>query len=409
MITAGAPPRYGRQRKRIRSRAVGSARSMRGPATRGPPITLSPEIEIVPSCPPISPVTVDAATCRSRCTAAGTSIVSLTPLVRVTRGVGSMSTMRRTGTPAPLSNDRSLGFDPPSCVVCGSQLEKDRTRFCSRRCNRKHYKRETAMKKNTDLVRACCITCEREFLRPAKSQRTLFKFHREKCAACRRPDAVAPCRICGEKISTAKHRGRPPKYCSDDCRLVAHRPIRKKWYDARKVAPQTAIVFGYCDECGRYHARRQSSTMSAFVRSGGVLRCYSCASKRRKNLKRKRDRERRQEWKATGDPRYLNLCERENQKSHRRRVKIKEAPSDLSASDVIKMKKAATQCALCGGALPAKVSSRPLDHIIPIFANGTHTRDNVRVLCVACNSSRPKDGSDVSDFQMNLWMARDDA
>jgi 5-methylcytosine-specific restriction endonuclease McrA len=90
---------------------------------------------------------------------------------------------------------------------------------------------------------------------------------------------------------------------------------------------------------------------------------------------------------------------------------MKEAPSDLTTAEVLKIKRDAKCCALCGGDLPEKITSRPLDHIIPINerAGGTHTRDNVRVLCVACNSSRPWDGSDVSDFQMNLWMGRDDS
>jgi 5-methylcytosine-specific restriction endonuclease McrA len=149
--------------------------------------------------------------------------------------------------------------------------------------------------------------------------------------------------------------------------------------------------------------------MSAFVQAGGILRCHACAVKRKKARKLERERERRQEMKATGDPRYDRLCERENQKCHRRRARLAEAPSDLTADAVLRIKRAAKCCALCGGGLPKRVTSRQLDHIIPIFAKGTHTRDNVRVLCIRCNAGRPKDGSDVSEFQMNLWMGRDDS
>ena len=149
--------------------------------------------------------------------------------------------------------------------------------------------------------------------------------------------------------------------------------------------------------------------MQSFVNAGGILRCHECASARKKARKLERERERRQEFKAADDERYANLCERENQKCHRRRVKIAKAPSDLTTADVLRLKRSAKACAMCGGPLPRRITSRPLDHIVPLHANGTHTRDNVRVLCISCNSARPKDASDVSNFQLNIWMVQDAA
>jgi 5-methylcytosine-specific restriction endonuclease McrA len=46
-----------------------------------------------------------------------------------------------------------------------------------------------------------------------------------------------------------------------------------------------------------------------------------------------------------------------------------------------------------------------VDHILPLAAGGTHTKDNLRILCPSCNCSRPTDGSDVTNQQMNIWMA----
>jgi 5-methylcytosine-specific restriction endonuclease McrA len=46
-----------------------------------------------------------------------------------------------------------------------------------------------------------------------------------------------------------------------------------------------------------------------------------------------------------------------------------------------------------------------VDHILPLAAGGTHTKDNLRILCPSCNCSRPIDGSDVTNQQMNIWMA----
>lgn len=40
-------------------------------------------------------------------------------------------------------------------------------------------------------------------------------------------------------------------------------------------------------------------------------------------------------------------------------------------------------------------NGKHLDHIKPLAVGGSHTKDNVRFICVKCNVSRPKDGSDV--------------
>ena len=80
--------------------------------------------------------------------------------------------------------------------------------------------------------------------------------------------------------------------------------------------------------------------------------------------------------------------------------------TDLRGSDIMKIKKKARLCEMCQQPLPDDFEFRHLDHVWPLDANGTHTRDNVRVLCVACNCGRPKDGSDVHNFQLNLWMVK---
>lgn len=71
--------------------------------------------------------------------------------------------------------------------------------------------------------------------------------------------------------------------------------------------------------------------------------------------------------------------------------------SDLTAADVAALLTLVT-CPLCG----AKMSedhrdprARNLDHIVPCIG-GTHTRNNVRVICRTCNLRRPRDGSDLA-------------
>jgi 5-methylcytosine-specific restriction endonuclease McrA len=117
-----------------------------------------------------------------------------------------------------------------------------------------------------------------------------------------------------------------------------------------------------------------------------------------------RERERRAEYRDSGDERYEAMLAKDTAKNHARRDWLREHPSDVTKAEIAKMKRSAKVCALCRKPLSDDWSDRHLDHIVPRFAGGTHTLDNVRILCVACNCSRPKDASDVSGFQMNLWM-----
>jgi hypothetical protein len=58
-------------------------------------------------------------------------------------------------------------------------------------------------------------------------------------------------------------------------------------------------------------------------------------------------------------------------------------------------------CPLCSIPLtrePYLPHSAELDHIVPIAAGGTHTMGNVRIVCRACNQSRPHDGSDLPGY-----------
>jgi hypothetical protein len=136
-----------------------------------------------------------------------------------------------------------------------------------------------------------------------------------------------------------------------------------------------------------------------------VCWCRSCADSTKRARNNASERERRRLYRETNDPRYEQLRVRENHKCHKRRVKVTRY-TDLRASDILKLKKKARLCEVCKQPLPDDLEFRHLDHVWPLDANGTHTRDNVRVLCVACNCGRPRDGSDVHNFQLNLWMVK---
>jgi hypothetical protein len=83
--------------------------------------------------------------------------------------------------------------------------------------------------------------------------------------------------------------------------------------------------------------------------------------------------------------------------------------TDITAAFERQLRKQAQCCPLCATRLtdaPHHPNSKNLDHIVPICMGGTHTMGNVRIICRTCNLTRPKDGSDVTEDQLEQW-ARD--
>lgn len=82
---------------------------------------------------------------------------------------------------------------------------------------------------------------------------------------------------------------------------------------------------------------------------------------------------------------------------HARRLRYK--ITDITTEWLLKLFDKTKFCPLCNvkmvdqGKFP---NSKSLDHMIPlnIKCGGTHTMDNVRVICLTCNLCRPKDGGD---------------
>lgn len=218
------------------------------------------------------------------------------------------------------------------------------------------------------------------------------------------------CPTCHKSFVREKRPGRPRQYCSESCRS---RASGSRWYKANRSSSVagigarrkrfTPIVYRTCTICGAAHVRSKSG--AAAQDRQGVCWCRPCAESTKRERANVQERERRRLWRESRDPRYDKLRARENHKCHKRRVKVTRY-SDLRGSDILKMKKSARRCALCSRPLPDDLELRHLDHVWPLDANGTHTRDNVRVLCVSCNCGRPKDGSDVHNFQLNLWMVK---
>jgi len=220
------------------------------------------------------------------------------------------------------------------------------------------------------------------------------------------PGSTRQCNTCRTEFLIPPRPGRPPAYCSDACRHEGFRlSANRSYHRMREATPKcTHLRYGTCDSCSQLFVRSAQS-FAQTLRSSGATRCRSCSHRINQETSNRRERNNRVVWRMTNDPRYLRLRTRENHKCHKRRVKATRY-SDLRGSDIYRIKKRAKVCELCGETLSEDFTYRHLDHIWPIHAGGTHTRDNVRVLCRSCNLKRPKDGSDVSDFQLNLWMVR---
>ena len=148
---------------------------------------------------------------------------------------------------------------------------------------------------------------------------------------------------------------------------------------------------GWCKEC--HYARRNLESL----RAAGRRYYLSMMARDPDGF-----RERLLRWRSTHPEEY-----RAASRAHegKRRARSRAFFTDVSLDYVRGLLRQAKRCPLCGGRLtdaPRLPNSKEVDHIFPICAGGTHTVGNLRVICRRCNSSRPRDGSDVQG-QPTLW------
>lgn len=83
------------------------------------------------------------------------------------------------------------------------------------------------------------------------------------------------------------------------------------------------------------------------------------------------------------------------------------ALTDVDPAWLVDLRANAKACPLCKVKLttrPDQPNSRHVDHIVPLYAGGAHTRDNLRVICRTCNLTRPRDLADLAGMQISLTM-----
>lgn len=219
---------------------------------------------------------------------------------------------------------------------------------------------------------------------------------------------------CGHVLTLdERSRGRPRIHCPD-CERVR---VCVVCGSSMSGFPGHAVTCSnYCRHLNRYVPAGPKPCPDCGVEIPGRRNyCKPCADERvrleKKNRRespeiRARERQRYKE-RMENDPEYRARRRAQwlNDGVMRRRAKTR--VTDLTAARIAELKRKAKVCAMCGETLSSEMSERHLEHIWPLTCGGTHTEDNVRITCGPCNLKRPKDGSDVVDHQLNLFMATD--
>lgn len=181
-----------------------------------------------------------------------------------------------------------------------------------------------------------CDRCGSEFPWSRDTWRTL-----EPCPTCRAEQAVQ-------------------KHAEYEQKLDEKRQQREAAREWRESVPQV------CKECGEpFYSDRD-----------GFYCCDACR-KRAANRRKPRTRRRGKGFNA-----------------HKRRMRIKVTPATFDRTVTLGAvyKKYHGRCCNCGCETVRSKKYRPdratLDHVIALNNNGTHTWDNVQLLCTACNSEK---------------------
>lgn len=245
--------------------------------------------------------------------------------------------------------ERSRARTPDACPQCGKGVPKGR-KYCSDEC----------WFRANGTIRVC-QRCGREFHKASNGK--VPKYCSNECAheaQIRRPMAV--CQQCGKEYRVS--RNAKGLYCSPECQQESMRVSHEsekgyfeavRWMErvsramAREDRPLIATV---CNQCER-----------TFVTTNRQARYCSDRCRRRHANNRKEDR---LYW--YGKP-------------------------DLSVTLEKLFVRGGGRCAECGLLMtfssPFNSDEHPsIDHIVPLSKGGTHTWDNVQLMCRGCNRKK---------------------
>ena len=212
------------------------------------------------------------------------------------------------------------------------------------------------------------------------------------------------CAGCGETIVPGPRERNKRKWCSETCRVKAHR--RKNPEYAARVNEKARL---------RAQAIRDAKPKTLCANCGAELKssrgryCPSLeCQKVRKRVYRERQAEVAPECSEPGCCRpslgrglcgshYSTVWRRENPeralaKQHRRRARKLDAfVEDVDISVVLD--RDGWECGICGSPIPRHavwpdLEYRTLDHIVPLAKGGEHSYANIQAAHLSCNSSK---------------------
>lgn len=232
---------------------------------------------------------------------------------------------------------RARGYKAPSrytfvCKCCGKEYQtayKDRDTYCSRDCAFK------------DKERRCACGA------------SLRGTSKEWCDQCGAQSKRRTCAICGVTFESTRAR----RYCSDEC-FKEKKRRRAAYYD--KLQFEAQVKPRECKQCGR-----------VFTPEFGDGNWIYCSKRCGKKAGEK--------YKAKGN--------------HQQRAKHYGVRYEWF-SDLVVLRRDGWRCYICGCSTPRELrgtyedNAPEIDHIIPLSRGGTHTKDNVRCCCRACNGAK---------------------
>lgn len=241
------------------------------------------------------------------------------------------------------------------CATCGESFMPPRNRpdkkYCSDACRSKAY---------ISPYWYTCQRCGKEYRakkkdRAAFCSRECFAAHidehgRPERRKAKQPRPVSLCTVCGKPC-----KGNGAKRCSEECRKKYNRQRAREHSiqtDARDRSQRA------CKECG-----------ALFVPEYGNQRRWFCSDE---CLRRRA----RRTGKAT------------------RRARIQGAPLLQSIDPIDVCQRDRWTCYLCGCSTPRELRGTTderapeIDHVVPLSRGGTHSYDNVRCACRACNQRK---------------------
>ncbi len=283
------------------------------------------------------------------------------------------------------------------CEECGKEFSFKRVKkYCSEECSKSAQKKKRISKNKEQFGERNCEYCGERFVPYRESGR----FCKEECTLAYgryitqgwKPAEDKKCLICGKMFKTeSKYRLTYQEYCSPECAEVS-----------RHVGKTCEIYYVKCKACGK-----------EFISNRKRKYCQEkeCQDKRwlvyYKNSKKHLKKNKSGLCKECGKP-YVNeygekrkgFCSDECSSRHGGRIvkMVRRARVNGRESERINpfevFIKAGWKCQQCGVETPRKLrgthSDRApeLDHVIPIACGGTHTKDNVQLLCRKCNQDK---------------------